>query len=72
MRVLAATTRLLLENLLARGGLGNGLAISNLGLADVRFHAKLAFHAIDDDFQMQLAHAGDNGLAGFMIGRNVE
>src|SRR5438046_8889230 len=72
MRVLAATAGLLFENLLADGRLGDGLTISDLGLANVRFHTEFALHAIDDDFQMQLAHACDNRLAGFLISRNIE
>ena len=33
---------------------------------------ELAHHAVDDDFEVQLAHAGDDGLAGFGIGVNLE
>ena len=29
-------------------------------------------HAVDDDIEMQLAHAGNNGLTGFFIGVNTE
>src|SRR5262249_15531769 len=72
VRILAAAACLFLENLLARRGLRDRLAISNLRFAYVGFDAKLALHAIDDDFQVQLAHAGDNCLARFMISRNIE
>src|SRR5437660_564661 len=40
--------------------------------AYVRFHAELAIHAIDDDLQVQLAHPGDDGLAGFLVGAHAE
>src|SRR5690349_2421848 len=65
---LAATAGLLLVNLFAGRGLRNRLAISNLRLADVGLDAKLALHAIDDDLEMKLAHAGNDCLSGFMIG----
>ena len=48
------------------------LAVGHLRLADVGFHAELALHAVDDDFQVQLAHAGDDGLAGFLVGAHAE
>src|SRR5690606_22290690 len=43
-------------------GLANGFAVGHLRLADVGFHLELTLHAVDDDFQMQFAHAGNNGL----------
>jgi hypothetical protein len=52
------------------GRLADGLAISHLRLAHVGAHAELAHHAVHDDFEVQLAHAGKNRLAGFGIGRN--
>ena len=52
--------------------LANGLAISHLRLADVGFDFVLAHHAVDDDFQMQLAHAADDGLPAVGIGVNLE
>ena len=72
MPELSTSTRLLLKDFFAGCGLRDRFAISHLRLANVRFDAKLAFHAIDDDLQMQLAHARDDCLAGFMISRNVE
>ena len=38
-------------------GIGDGLAIGDLRLADVGLDLELALHAVDDDFQVQLAHA---------------
>src|SRR5690606_11127579 len=49
-------------------GLGDALAVGDLGLADIGFHVELAAHAVYDDVQVQFAHAGDDGLTGFLIG----
>ena len=54
------------------GGLADGFAVGHLRLADVGFHAELALHAVDDDFQVQFAHAGDDGLARLFIGAQTE
>jgi hypothetical protein len=52
--------------------LADGLAVGHLRLADVGLDAELALHAVDDDFQVQLAHAGDDGLATFLVGAHAE
>ena len=49
-----------------------GLAVGHLRLADRGFDAEFALHAVDDDLQVQLAHAGDDGLAGFLVGVHAE
>src|SRR4051794_2361580 len=72
MRVLSTATSLLLEYFFSGSSLRNGFAIGDLRLADICFDAEFAFHAIDDDLEVQLAHAGNNCLAGFVIGRNIE
>src|SRR5207253_7783482 len=72
VRVLAASAGLFLKDFLAGSWLRNRFAISDLRFADIRLDAEFSLHAIDDDFQVQLAHAGDNCLSGFMIGRNIE
>jgi hypothetical protein len=63
--VLAATAGLLM-NLPSTSSpvLRDGLAVGHLRLADVGLDAELALHAVDDDLEVQLAHAGDDGLAG--------
>src|SRR6185437_1290208 len=43
------------------------LAIRHLRAANVRVHLELALHAIHDDFQVQLAHAGDDRLSSLGI-----
>ena len=70
--VLAAAAGL--ANVLAFGFrmLADGLAIRHLRLADVGFDFVLAHHAVDDDFEMQLAHAADDGLSAVGIGVNLE
>ena len=52
--------------------LADRLAIGHLRLADDGLDAELALHAVDDDFQVQLAHAGDDGLAGLLVGVDAE
>src|SRR5208282_4236064 len=50
----------------------DGFAVSHLRLANIRFDLVLAHHAIDDDFEMQLAHAADNGLSAVRVSVNFE
>ena len=52
--------------------LADGFAVGHLRLADVGFHAEFALHAVDDDFQVQLAHTTNDGLAGFFVGVDAE
>src|SRR5207302_8123625 len=67
--VLAAATRLAdvpLLDLLDRNG--DGLAVGNLRLADVGDDVELAHHSVDENVEVQLAHAGDDGLTGLVVG----
>src|ERR1700754_300427 len=50
----------------------NRLAICNLRFTDVRLNLILAHHAVDDDLKVQLAHTGDDRLAGVRIGVYAE
>ena len=50
----------------------DGLAIVHLRLADIGLDLVLAHHAVDDDLQVQLAHAGDDGLAGVDVRPHIE
>ena len=43
-------------------------AVSNLRLTRCRLHLELTFHPINDDLEMELAHACQNGLTGIGIG----
>ena len=49
-----------------------GFTEADFGFAHVGFHAELGAHAVDGDFQMQLAHAAQYGLPGFMIHLQLE
>ena len=71
--VLAATAGLADELALGVHDLvARTLAIGNLGLAHVRLDLELAQQAVDDDLEVQLAHAGDDGLAGLVVGGHAE
>src|SRR5581483_12166458 len=70
--VLAAATGLAHELAFRVHGAANGFAVGDLRLADVRLDLELALHAVDDDFEVQLAHAGDDRLPRFLIGRHAE
>src|SRR3989344_7971677 len=50
----------------------NSFFVSHLGLAHVGFYVKLSFHSVNDNLQVKLAHAGNNGLQSFFIGFNPE
>src|SRR5690606_15980238 len=69
---LSATTRLLLVCVVLVHTCANGFAVSHLRTSDIGLYLELAPQAIDDDLQVQLAHAGDDRLAGLLVGRNLE
>src|SRR4029079_520244 len=50
----------------------DGLAVGDLRAADVGLDVELALHAVDEDLEVQLAHAGDLGLAGLLVGGDLE
>src|SRR6185312_10531370 len=70
--VLAAAARLLDELALLLDRLLEGLAVGDLRLAHRSLHAELALHTVDDDLEVQLAHAGDDGLARLLVGAHAE
>jgi len=70
--VLAAAAGLLDELAFHFHRLLDGFAVGDLRLADVGLDTELALHAVDDDFQVQLAHPGDDGLPGFLVGVDAE
>ena len=55
--VLTACRRLLLVRVVDLGRAADRLAVGDLRLADVRLDLVLALHAVDDDLEVQLAHA---------------
>src|SRR5215213_6735600 len=71
--VLAAATCLPDEAALdAVDALADGLAVRDLRAADVGVHPELAQQPVDDDLQVQLAHAGDDGLARLLVATHGE
>ena len=52
--------------------LADGFAVGYLRLTDVGFHLELTQQSVDDDFEVQLAHTGNNGLPGFLVGVSLE
>ena len=72
MTVLTATAGLLGILVIHIGGSGDGLFVGNLRLAHVGLYLELTQQSVDDDLQVQLAHAGDDGLAGVGVGVGLE
>src|SRR4029079_2664555 len=71
--VLAATTGLRDE--LALDPLdrpAEGLAVGDLRAADVRVHRELAHQAVADNLEVELAHPGDQRLAGLVVARDAD
>src|SRR5690606_10540222 len=71
-RELTRTTRLLLVGVVEFGPLGEAFAIRHLRCTDVCFHPEFPAHAIDNDVEMQFAHALDDRLAALDVGRHAE
>lgn len=72
MTVLTTTTRLFDMLRVSLAGLGDGLTVGDLRLAHVGVDAELAGKTVDDDFQMEFAHAGDQGLVGLVVALHAE
>ncbi len=51
---------------------GNGFPIDHLGAARMHVGVELPFQAVDDDLQVQLPHAGQQGLARVFVGVDLE
>ena len=64
---LTATTCLLLVDFFSICRLSDRFAIRYLRLADIRLYAELSLHTIDNNFEMEFTHAGNNRLACFLI-----
>ena len=69
---LAAAAGLANEAPVAFGRRGQRFLVSHLRLADAGLDAELALEAVDDDLEVQLAHAGDHDLAGLLVGADAE
>ena len=72
MTVLTATAGLAHELAFLLDLGADRLAVGDLGLAHVGLDLELAAHAVDDDLQVQLTHAGDDGLTGFLVRVHAE
>ena len=70
--VLSAAARLLDVLALALGRLADRLLVGDLGLAHVGLDPELALEAVHDDLEVELAHAGDLGLAGVLVRLDLE
>src|SRR4029079_9503608 len=64
---LARAAGLLLLRVVLLRALRCGLAIGHLRRTDIGLDLELTPHAIDDDVEMKLAHAFDDGLAGLVV-----
>ncbi len=69
---LAGTAGLLLVRVLFGHFSGDGFAIGHLRLAHDAFDTELGSHTVERDFQMQLAHAAQNGLTRVAIGFQMQ
>src|SRR5262245_20501786 len=70
--VLALAAGLAHEAAVALRGAADRLAVADLWAADVRSDLELPDHAVDDDVEVQLAHAGDERLAALRVGLDPE
>ena len=69
---LAAAAGLADEPAFGTSGRRDRLLERDLRPADVRIDVELAQHAVDDDLKVQLAHAGDDRLAGLLVVARLE
>ena len=72
MSVLTATAGLLDQFPDAVRAACDCLTIRDLRFTRIRVHLKLAEHPVANDFQMKLAHSGDDGLSGIFVGVNAK
>ena len=72
MAILAGTAALALVLGLLVHLLADSLLVSHLGSAHIGLHLELTEQTINNDLQMELAHASDDGLAGLLIGIGLE
>ena len=52
--------------------MARSLTVGDLGFTVVGLNLELAKQAVDDNLEVQLAHAGDDGLAGLVVGAHLE
>ena len=66
--VLAVAAGLTDELTFGFNGFTDGFTVSNLRFAYGAVYVKFTSHTIDNDVEVEFAHAGDDGLVGFRIG----
>lgn len=72
MAVLAAAAGLADELHIRIGSAAQRLTVRNLRSAGIRLDLEFADQAVENDLEVQLAHAGDDGLTGLLIGTDLE
>ena len=72
MGELAGAAGLLFVAIIERGLAGRGLAVADVRGADGDVGLVFALHPLDVNVEVQLAHAGDERLAGLGIGGDAE
>src|ERR1700722_1445523 len=72
MSVLTAPAGLLDQFAFASGVFGDRFAIGNLWFPSVGIDLELAQHSIPDDFQVELAHPGNNRLSSVFVGEHAK
>ena len=72
MSVLPRTAGLLLVLVVKLDFARRHFAIGHAGITDDALDAVFAFDAFDVNVEVQLAHAGDQRLAGFFVGQHSE
>ena len=69
---LTFTTGLLFVDFVVLDGSGDGFFVGYFGATLVDFDVELAAESVEDDVEMELAHAGDEGLTGDFVGFDSE
>ncbi len=72
MGVLTAAAGLLDVLVLMVDRRGNRFAVCDLRRTNVAIDVELAFQTVHDDFEVELAHAGDNRLGSLLVERDHE
>jgi hypothetical protein len=52
--------------------LADRFAVSHLWLTNVCLDIEFALHAVNQDFEVQLTHTGDDGLPSLLVGVDAE
>src|SRR6185312_15147472 len=71
-RKLTTATGLLRITHLAIGRTRQRFFVRDLRLTDARLDAELALQTVDDDLEVELAHAGDDDLTCLLVGLDPE